>query len=94
MSQPHPPGIVQNNQTFSKPTLRFDPFGLFFWGFLKSKVYANAPQTIQNLKNNIRAEIVAVDPVLLERVIENFVTRMQACKKNLGGHMNDIIFHL
>ena len=35
----------------------------------KSKVYANATQTIYNLKDNIRTEIEAVDPVFLERVI-------------------------
>ena len=40
------------------------------------------------------AEIEAIDPVLLERAIENFDIRTQACKKSRGGHMNDIIFYL
>ena len=74
--------------------MRFHLCGLFPLGFLKSKVYANAPQTIKDLKNNIRAEVETVDPVLFERVIENWDIRMEACKKSQDGHMNNIIFHL
>ena len=57
-------------------------------------MYAHASQTIQDLNKNIRAEIKAIDPILLERVIENFDIRMQACKKSQDGHINDITFYL
>lgn len=62
----------------------------FLAHFLKNKVYANAPETIQKVKNNIRTEIVSVDPVLLGRVIKNF--KFLAWKKRRGGHIKNIIF--
>ena len=33
----------------------------FLWGYLKSKVYASKPKTIDELKCNIRAEIAAIE---------------------------------
>ena len=29
----------------------------FLWGYLKSEVYANIPQTLQQLKNNVRTKM-------------------------------------
>jgi len=34
----------------------------FLWGYLKSRVYANQPQTLQQLKQDIRNEINANQP--------------------------------
>ena len=65
----------------------------FIWGYLKDKVYVNAPRTIQDLKSNIQAEIEAIDQLLLQKVIENFDDRMMACKRSRGGHLNNIVFH-
>ncbi|CAK9796118.1 hypothetical protein ANTQUA_LOCUS625 [Anthophora quadrimaculata] len=65
----------------------------FLWGFLKSKVYANNPKTIDELKNNITATINEIEFQLCENVMENWVKRIGLLKKSRGGHLNDIVFH-
>ncbi|CAH2000879.1 unnamed protein product [Acanthoscelides obtectus] len=65
----------------------------FLWGYLKSKVYVNKPATLQELKNNIIAEINAIEPTMLQNVIENFDHRVDVCKSSRGEHLSDIIFH-
>lgn len=68
------------------------PLDFFLWGYLKSLVYANKPQTIEDLKTNIEHEIRAIQPALLVKVTENWVYRMRACKRGRGGHLSDILF--
>ncbi|CAH1992908.1 unnamed protein product [Acanthoscelides obtectus] len=48
------------------------PLDFFLWGYLKSKVYVNKPATLQELKNNIIAKINAIEPTMLQNVVENF----------------------
>ena len=64
--------MISRNSDVNKPPRSCDLTILdyFLWGCLKSKVYAIVPQQIQDLNNNLQAEIEAVDPVLLERLIE------------------------
>lgn len=64
----------------------------FLWGFLKSKVYANRPRTIQDLKNNIHAEIEAITGDTLRKVMANLRVRAEDCIANNGGHLKDIIY--
>ena len=71
------------------------PLDFFLWGFLKGKVYANDPQTIPELKEEIRRTINEISPQLCQNVIENFVKRMNVCKQSRGGHyISDIVFHI
>lgn len=64
----------------------------FLWGFLKSKVYVNKPQTIQHLKDNIRHEIEEIQPEMLKDVMKNALKRAESCIANRGHHLADIIF--
>ncbi|EFN79275.1 hypothetical protein EAI_06104, partial [Harpegnathos saltator] len=57
------------------------PLDFFLWGFLKGKVYANDPQTIPELKEEIRRTINEISPQLCQNVIEDFVKRMNLCKQ-------------
>ena len=68
------------------------PPKFFLSGFLKSKVYANNPNTIQELKNNIRAEMETISPETLANVMENASKRSRFCLTNNGGHLIDIVF--
>ncbi|KOC66354.1 hypothetical protein WH47_07423 [Habropoda laboriosa] len=68
------------------------PLDFFLWGFLKSKVYANNPKTIDELKNNITAAINETEFQLCENVMENWVKRIGLVKKSRRGHLNDIVF--
>jgi len=62
------------------------PLDFFLWGYLKSQVCANKPQTIDALKVNITNSIQQIQPV-----IENRTSRIRAIKKSRGRHLNDVI---
>ena len=64
----------------------------FLWGYLKSKVFATRPDTIQELKERIRTEIRAITPLVLRRVSENLQNRLTQCVQNNGRHLPGIIF--
>ena len=63
------------------------------WGHIKSLVYANKPGTLDDLKDNIQREIANVPVEMCARVVENWVRRIDRCKRARGGHMADIEFH-
>ena len=48
----------------------------FLWGYLKSIVYNDRPQTLLHLKNNIRNAIADIPVSMLERVEENLKKRV------------------
>ncbi|GFX33558.1 uncharacterized protein TNCV_1932251 [Trichonephila clavipes] len=43
----------------------------FLWGYVKSLVYADKPQTLDHLEDKIRRVIADIRPQMLEKVIEN-----------------------
>jgi hypothetical protein len=69
------------------------PCDFFLWGFVKSHVCANKPETIPELKAEIRRVIGEIEPQLCGNVIENFVERTRVYQQSRGGHMLDIVFH-
>lgn len=87
--------VISRNGPVNWPARSCDltPLDYFLWGYLKSKVYANKPATIQDLKNNIIAEINNIPVSMCENVIENFDHRIDVCKSSRGEHLSDIIFH-
>ncbi|GFT76815.1 uncharacterized protein TNCV_1419451 [Trichonephila clavipes] len=50
------------------------PLDYFLWGYVKSSVYADKPQTLDHLKDNIRRVTTDIRPQMLEKVIENWST--------------------
>jgi hypothetical protein len=52
----------------------------FLWGYLKRKVYKKKPRTTVDLKQNIRNEVAAISPTMLQRVMQNF---QNACENVL-----------
>ncbi|GFT02552.1 uncharacterized protein TNCV_1487661 [Trichonephila clavipes] len=47
------------------------PLDYFLWGYVKSLVYADKPQTLDHLEDNIRRVIADIRPQMWEKVIEN-----------------------
>ena len=68
------------------------PCDFFLWGYLKSIVYADRPQTLLHLKDNIRRAITDIPVDMLERVEGNFMNRVAQCIDNGGSHLADVIF--
>ncbi|GFS55452.1 DUF4817 domain-containing protein [Trichonephila clavipes] len=52
------------------------PLDYFLWGYVKSLVYADKPQTLDHLKDNIRRVIADIRPQMLEKIIENRTSRL------------------
>lgn len=48
-------------------------------GLLKGRVYINKPQTIQELKQNIRAEITNLESETLHALMQNALERAITC---------------
>ncbi|GFT44103.1 uncharacterized protein TNCV_2111281 [Trichonephila clavipes] len=52
------------------------PLDYFLWGYVKSWAYADKPQTLDHLEDNIRRVIADIRPQMLEKVIENCMSRL------------------
>ena len=63
----------------------------FLWGYLKSRVYRNRPQTKDDLRRNITAEINNIDIDMLRRVSNNMVKRATMCLQEEGGHFQHLL---
>jgi hypothetical protein len=63
----------------------------FLWGYVKSKVYEKNPRATKDLKQNIRDEVAAISPTMLERVMQNFQKRLRGCVDK-GRHLTDTLF--
>ncbi|GFV34097.1 transposable element Tc3 transposase [Trichonephila clavipes] len=70
------------------------PLDYFLWGYVKSLVYADKPQTLDHLEDNIRRVIANIRPQMLEKVIENWTSRLDYIRANRGSHMTKIIFKM
>ncbi|GFU67945.1 transposable element Tc3 transposase [Trichonephila clavipes] len=70
------------------------PLDYFLWGYVKSLVYADKPQTLDHLENNIRRVIANVRPQMLEKVIENWTSRLDYIRASRGSPMPEIIFKM
>ena len=66
-------------------TCNLTPLDFFLWGYVKDKVYADVPQSIQELKEKILPVISEIEPQMCEKMMENFIKR--------AWYMNDIVFH-
>ncbi|GFU59944.1 transposable element Tcb1 transposase [Trichonephila clavipes] len=70
------------------------PLDYFLWGYVKSLVYADKPQTLDHLEDNIRRVIADIRPQMLEKVIENWTSRLDYIRASHGSHMPEIIFKM
>ncbi|GFY14640.1 uncharacterized protein TNCV_4828431 [Trichonephila clavipes] len=70
------------------------PLDYFLWGYVKSLVYADKPQTLDHLEDNIRRVIADIRPQMLEKVIENWTSRLDYVQASRGSHMPEIIFKM
>ncbi|GFV99112.1 hypothetical protein TNCV_1510881 [Trichonephila clavipes] len=63
-------------------------------GHVKSLVYADKPQTLDHLEDNIRRVIADIRPQMLEKVIENWTSRLDYIRASRGSPMPEIIFKM
>ncbi|GFX59304.1 uncharacterized protein TNCV_4632621 [Trichonephila clavipes] len=70
------------------------PLDYFLWGYVKSLVYADKPQTLDHLEDNIRRVFADIRPQMLEKVIENWTSRLDYIRASRGSYMPEIIFKM
>ncbi|GFV04660.1 putative DD41D transposase [Trichonephila clavipes] len=70
------------------------PLDYFLWGYVKSLVYADKPQTLDHLEDNIRRVIAVIRPQMLEKVIENWTSRLDYIRASRGSPMPEILFKM
>ncbi|GFU18908.1 uncharacterized protein TNCV_1086301 [Trichonephila clavipes] len=66
----------------------------FLWGYVKSLVYADKPQSLDHLEDSIRRVIADIRPQMLEKVIENWTSRLDYIRARCGSPMPEIIFKM
>ena len=69
------------------------PLDYYLWGAIKNKCYANKPETIDALKDNIREAIGEIQLHTIDNVLKNWTNRVGYCMTSQGSHLNEIIFH-
>ncbi|GFT52233.1 uncharacterized protein TNCV_2530941 [Trichonephila clavipes] len=70
------------------------PLDYFLWGYVKSLVYEDKKQTFDHLEDNNRRVIAHIRPQLLEKVIENWTSRLDYIRANRVSPMPEIIFKI
>ena len=69
------------------------PLDYYLWGSVKDKCYADKPETINALKDNIRKAIGEIQLLTIDNVLINWTDCVGNCMASRGSHLNEIIFH-
>lgn len=67
------------------------PLDFFLWGYLKDKVYAPKPNTLEDLKLAIHRETRNVTPDICRNVINNFKKRLELGIEQKGRHVEHVL---
>ena len=67
------------------------PLDYFLWGYLKSKIYVNRPQNIEQLKDRIREEIALISADTVLKVLNEFSLRIDLCFQRQGNHIENVL---
>ena len=80
--------LISRNGPINWPPRSCDltPPDFFLWGYVKSLVYADKPETLDDLEANIERVIGDINPQILEKVAENLVSRKRCVRASRGGH--------
>ncbi|GFX43307.1 hypothetical protein TNCV_2390151 [Trichonephila clavipes] len=81
-------GTIHLQTSMSSPGSEPSPYGT------TSLVYADKPQTLDHLEDNIRRVIADIRPQMLEKVIENWTSRLDYIRASRGSPMPEIIFKM
>ncbi|GFV64293.1 transposable element Tc3 transposase [Trichonephila clavipes] len=70
------------------------PLDYFLWGYVKSLVYVDKPQTLDHFEDNFRRVNADIRPQMLEKAIENWTSRLDYIRASRGSPMPVIIFEM
>ena len=86
--------LISRNEPVNWPPRSCDltPLDYFLWGYVKSLTYADKPATIDALEASIVRVIREIRPAVLEKLAQNWTSRVRFVKNSGGAHMPEIIF--
>ncbi|KOC64547.1 hypothetical protein WH47_12011 [Habropoda laboriosa] len=81
--------IISRNSAVNWPprSCYSPPLDFFLRSRVKSLVYSNKPQTVDDLKANVVRVINEIRPDFCARVITNLVFRTHSTNRNHGGYL-------
>ena len=68
-------------------------FDYYLWGAVKNKYYADKPEAIDTLKDNIREAIGKIQLHKIDNVLKNWTDRVGYCMASRCSRLNEIIFY-
>ena len=72
---------------------KFTSLNYYLWCAVKDKCYADKPETIDSLKDNIREAIGEIQLHTIDNVLKNCTNLVGYCMASRGSNLNQIIFH-
>lgn len=84
---------ANSNYSCSDRSSDLTPLEFFLLVYMNDKVYIDAPQSIQQLKQKIRTATDDIETQMCENIMKNFNKGVRFCKSNPRGHLSDIAFH-
>ena len=66
------------------------PPDFYLFGYLKGKVYKDAPQDLEELENRIRYHLSRIPQATMTAVFQNLIKRITACKRCKGCHLQHL----
>jgi hypothetical protein len=63
------------------------PPDFFVWGYVKSLVYGQRPQNVDDLQQKITAAFAQITPEILRATWRNLSARYELCRARRGGHV-------
>ena len=64
--------MCQTNFRWPPYSPDLNPCDYLLWWYLRERIYCNNPQTLADLKDNIRREIRHIPSDMIGRVVDNF----------------------
>ena len=80
---------------WSPRSCHLTPLDYYLWDAVKNKYYADKPETIDALKDNIREAIgeIQLHTTVTHNVLKNWTDRVGYCMASRDSHLNEIICH-
>ncbi|KAK9891522.1 hypothetical protein WA026_014759 [Henosepilachna vigintioctopunctata] len=88
--------LISRNGSVNWPPRSCDltPLDYFLWGYVKSLVYVDKPNTIEALQDNITRVIRGIQTEILGKVTQNWTFRMDHLIRSREQHLHEVIFKM
>ena len=67
------------------------PNDFFLWGYLKTKIYTQQFNTVEELTQKIRTVCDELDPIFIRNATQEFRHRLAYCLEVQGGHFENML---